>query len=279
MNPLADAVRRSIRAKLLLSYLLVVAVGALTLALAVFLSTPALFERAMRHMAGMPGMMGMGEMTQAARDDVTAAFEEAMFRAVAIATAAATGAAVLTAVFVSRRITAPIRGLAAASGRLAAGHYRERVAVPGDDEIGALAVDFNRLAEVLDRTEQQRLQLIGDVAHELRTPMATIQGYMEGLLDDVVAPSPELWAQLHGEAGRLRRLVDDLQELSRAEAGQIPLRPVALDPGDLLGQATVRMRPQFEAAGVALLVAPAAALPAALADPDRTLQVLSLIHI
>ncbi len=189
MSPLADAARRSIRAKLLLSYLLVVAVGALTIALAVFLSTPTLFDRAMRHMAGMPGMMGMGEMTQAARDDVTAAFEEAMFRAVAIATAAATVAAVLTAVVVSRRITAPIRGLAAASARLAAGHYRERVAVPGEDEIGALAASFNRLAAALDQAERQRLQLVGDVAHELRTPLATIQGYMEGLLDDVVAPS------------------------------------------------------------------------------------------
>ena len=274
MNRLMDALRRSIRAKLLLSYLLIVAVGALMVVATVSLSTPALFDRAMRHMAGMPGMMGMGEMTAAARRDVTAAFEEAMFRAVAIATAAATVAAVLTAVFVSRRITAPIRDLARASARLGAGHYREQIPVAGGDEIGALATSFNRLAATLDQTERQRLQLIGDVAHELRTPLATIQGYMEGLLDGVVAPSPALWAQLHGEAGRLTRLVDDLQELSRAEAGAIALRPVALDPGDLLERAAVRLRPQFAAAGVALALDPAVGLPLVLADADRAVQVL-----
>jgi signal transduction histidine kinase len=274
MSPLTGAARRSIRAKLLRSYLLVVAVGALTFHLVAFLGTPALLDWALRHRARSPGVFGLDELPTAARDDVLAAFEGAMIPAVAIATAAATIAAVLTAVVVSRRITAPIRALAAASARLAEGHYRERVAVPDDDEIGALAGDFNRLAAALDRTEQQRLRLVGDVAHELRTPLATIEGYMEGLLDDVVAPSPELWAQLHGEAGRLRRLVDDLQELSRAEAGQIPLRPVALDPGDLLERAAARMRPQFDVAGIALSVAPVAALPAVLADPDRTLQVL-----
>lgn len=274
MTGLVGAIRRSIRAKLLLSYLLVVAVGALTIVATILLSTPALFGRAMRHMQGMPGMMGMGEMTAAARADVTAAFQEAMFRAVALATAAAMVAAVLTAVFVSRRITAPIRDLARASARLTAGHYRERVPAAEADEIGALAASFNRLAATLDQTEEQRLRLIGDVAHELRTPLATIQGYMEGLLDGVVTPSPDLWAQLHGEAGRLRRLVDDLQELSRAEAGQIALRPAALDSRDLLERAAARMRPQFAAAGIALVVDPARAAPAVLADPDRAVQVL-----
>jgi len=274
MSWFVGAVRRSIRARLLLSYLLVVAVGALTVVATVFLSTPPLFDRAMRHMQGMPGMMGMGEMTAAARADVTAAFQEAMFRAVGIATAAATVAAVLTAILVSRRITAPIRDLAQASARLTAGHYRERVSVAAADEIGARAASFNCLAATLDQTEEQRLRLIGDVAHELRTPLATIQGYMEGLLDGVVAPSPDLWAQLHGEAGRLRRLVDDLQELSRAEAGQIALRAVALDPVELLERAATRLRPQFEAAGIALVAPTTRSVPAVCADPDRAVQVL-----
>lgn len=268
---LGERIGRSIAAKLLLSYLLVVAVGALTVILAVLLGGPAFFDRAMRHLEELPGMAGM---SQIARADLTAAFADALFRAVAVASAAATATALLTAVIVSRRITAPIRDIARASARLAAGRYGERVGAGGGDELGALAASFNALATALEETERQRLALIADVAHELRTPLATVQGYMEGLLDEVVVPSPALWAQLHGEAGRLRRLVDDLQELSRAESREIPLHPVPLDARQLLERAAARMAPQFAAVGVTLALDVAPAVPAALADPDRTLQVL-----
>lgn len=268
---LGARVRGSIRAKLLLSYLLVVAVGALTVILAVLLSGPAFFDRAMRRLGDLPGLAGMAE---AARADLTAAFIDAMFRAVAVASGVATLAAVLTAIVVSRRLTTPIRDLARASARLAAGRYGERVGTADEDELGALARGFNALAATLEQTERQRLTLIGDVAHELRTPLATIQGAMEGLLDEVVAPTPALWAQLHGEAGRLRRLVDDLQELSRAEAGALPLQPVALDARALLARAADRMRPHFAAADVALALDGTDGLPPVLADADRTLQVL-----
>ncbi len=265
---LGARVRGSIRAKLLLSYLLVVAVGALTVILAVLLSGPAFFDRAMRRLGDLPGM------AEAARTDLTAAFIDAMFRAVAVASGVATLAAVLTAIVVSRRLTTPIRDLARASARLAAGRYGERVGTAEEDELGALARGFDALAARLEQTERQRLTLIGDVAHELRTPLATIQGSMEGLLDEVVVPTPALWAQLHGEAGRLRRLVDDLQELSRAEAGALPLQPVALDARALLARAADRMRPHFEAADVALALDGTDGSTPVLADADRTLQVL-----
>jgi two-component system sensor histidine kinase BaeS len=268
---LGERIGRSIAAKLLLSYLLVVAVGALTVILAVLLGGPAFFDRAVRD---SPGIAGMAGMSQAARTDLTAAFADALFRAVAVASAGATATALLTAVVVSRRITAPIRDIARASARLAAGRYGERVDAGSGDELGALAASFNALAAALEETERQRLALIADVAHELRTPLATIQGYMEGLLDEVVVPAPALWAQLHGEAGRLRRLVDDLQELSRAESGEIPLFPVPLEARQLLERAAARMAPQFAAVGVTLALDVAPAIPAALADPDRTLQVL-----
>jgi len=260
-----ERIGRSIAAKLLLSYLLVVAVGALTVILAVLLGGPAFFDRAMRD---TPGIAGMAGLSQATRADLTAAFADALFRAVAVATA------LLTAVVVSRRITAPIRDIARASARLAAGRYGERVGAEGGDELGALAASFNALATALEETERQRLALLADVAHELRTPLATIQGYMEGLLDEVVLPAPALWAQLHGEAGRLRRLVDDLQELSRAESREIPLHPIPLEARQLLERAAARMEPQFAAADVTLALDVAPAVPAALADPDRTLQVL-----
>jgi signal transduction histidine kinase len=117
--------------------------------------------------------------------------------------------------------------LAAASRRIADGHYAERVPTRSRDELGDLAQSFNQMADALEATERRRR--IGDVAHELRTPIATLEGYLEGLPDGVVEPGPPTWARLHDEAGRLRRLVHDLQELSRAEARQIPLtvRPVS----------------------------------------------------
>ncbi len=266
-----ERIARSIAAKLLLSYLLVVAVGALTVILAVLLGGPAFFDRAVRDMPGITGMAGLSPATRA---ELTAALADALFRAVAVASAAATATALLTAVVVSRRITAPIRDIARASARLAAGRYGERVGAGGGDELGALAASFNALATALEETERQRLALLADVAHELRTPLATIQGYMEGLLDEVVVPAPALWAQLHGEAGRLRRLVDDLQELSRAESREIPLHPVPLEARQLLERAAARMAPQFAAADVTLALDVAPAVPAALAAPDRTLQVL-----
>ena len=91
------------------------------------------------------------------------------------------------------------------------------------DELGQLASSINALAVALEQTERRRLEVIGNVTHELRTPIATLEGYLEGLLDGVIEPTPRTWALLHTEAGRLRRLVEDLQELSRAEARQIPL--------------------------------------------------------
>jgi signal transduction histidine kinase len=116
--------------------------------------------------------------------------------------------------------------------------------------------------------------LIGDVAHELRTPLATMEGYTEGLLDGVVEPSVATWALLHDEVGRLRRLVQDLQDLSRAEAHQLPLQPRPTPPGALVKQAVERLAPQYAAQQVTLTTAVPADLPSVAADPDRILQVL-----
>jgi len=131
------------------------------------------------------------------------------------------------------------------------------------------------MAASLEHAERRRLELIGDVAHELRTPIATLEGYLEGLLDGVVEPSERTWARLHAEAGRLRRLVEDLQELSRAEAHQLSVvvKPVA--PQAIVQAAVDRLAADFAAKGLALNVSLAEALPEVQADPDRAVQVLT----
>jgi len=198
-----------------------------------------------------------------------------MTTALAVAVVAAILTALPVSLFVTGRIVAPIRAMARASVRIAAGQYRERVPVPSDDELGELAARFNQMAETLEGVEERRRDLIADVAHELRTPLASIAGYMEGLLDGVIPPQPETFHRIHREAVRLQRLVADLQELSRAEAGQVPVHPRRLAVRDLVETAVARLRPQFEDKGVGLAAEVASGLPPVLVDPDRIGQVMT----
>jgi signal transduction histidine kinase len=168
-----------------------------------------------------------------------------------------------------------VRRLALAAKRIAVGHYGERVPVSGADELGTLAASFNEMAAALESGERRRQELLTDVAHELRTPISTLEGYLEGLLDGVVEPSPRVWALLQGEASRLRRLVEDLHELSRAEAGQLPLTLATVPPPDIVEPTVARLAPDFAAKGLELRVALPPGLPAVRADRDRAIQALT----
>jgi len=162
-----------------------------------------------------------------------------------------------------------------ASQRIADGHYDERVAAEGVDELGQLAARFNQMAEKLEQVESMRRQLIGDVSHELRTPLTAIKGSMEGLMDGVLPATDETYRQIHQEADRLNRLVDDLQELSRVEAGayELDLRPTQIAP--LIETVAKRFRQQFESKRVKLDLSMPGDLPPVLADEHRILQVLT----
>jgi signal transduction histidine kinase len=265
---------RSIRTKLLLTHLLVLAAGVGGLALGVQLVGPSVFDRMMmRHMGHASGMMGMG-MTEGMRQASADAFRDSIFQTLLISTFTASIVAVLIAILVSNRITAPLRRLVAGSHRIAAGDFGTRVVAAERDEIGELAETFNAMAAALEDAESRRVRLIGDVAHELRTPLTTLRGNLEGLLDGVVTPEPELWARLHGETVRLGRLVDDLQELSRVESGQLTLeiRPVA--PARVIDAALARLLPQYAEKGVDLRAESSDELSMA-ADETRMVQVLT----
>lgn len=265
---------RSIRQTLFLAHLLVIAVGVVTMISVTILVGPRLHDRLMHAMMDSHVVLFddplMVEMTRA----TTLTFTAAVMQALLLAGSAATLAAVAVSLFASARIMAPLQRLLRASRSIANGHYAERVPVSGNDELSALAVQFNTMASALEDAEQRRVALIGDVAHELRTPLATIEGYAEGLLDGVVAPDTATWAVLHEEAARLRRLVQDLQDLSRAEAHQIVLHRQPHRPMALIEQAAARIAPQFAEKDVALQVNVPATLPPVQADADRVLQVL-----
>jgi histidine kinase len=264
-----DAFRRRLGWKLLASYLLVILVGTAVL----WTTAQALALAALaQHIALMTRLLGEHPELQ------TALFETiqgAMTTSLAVAVVAAILTALAVSLFVTRRIVSPVRAMARASVRIAAGQYRERVPVPSNDELGELATRFNQMAETLEQVEERRRDLIADVAHELRTPLASIAGYMEGLLDSVIRPEPETFHRVHREALRLQRLVDDLQELSRAEAGQMPMQRRRIEIRDLVEAAVARLRPQFETKGVSLAAEIAPGLPLILVDPDGIGQVLT----
>lgn len=222
---------RRLRTRLLLSHLVVALAALGTVLVAVSLVGPGYFADAMGHRPEDPGSRDMDAAT-------LAAYQDAVRTALTAATLIALAAAVVLALALSSRVAGPVSRLAAAAQRIAAGHYSERVRLPADgrDEIAELAGSFNAMAGSLEATERRRLELVGDVAHELRTPIATVDGYLEGLQDGVVQPDTTTWSLLRRETSRLARLVDDLSELWRAEAHQLPLTIEALDLVGLVGQ-------------------------------------------
>ena len=143
------------------------------------------------------------------------------------------------------------------------------------DELGELSESFNAMAAALTDSERQRQEFIADVSHELKTPLSTLQGYMEGLIDGVVEPDEETWGLLYAESERMRRLVDDLRQLSRVESGQLDLYLAPADPAQIVRRATESMTPLFAEADVELNTELPGDFPEVSADPDRVVQVLT----
>ncbi len=271
--------RTSLSGKFLLSYLLIVLVGVATLLVVTFALAPTLFQaQLVPILQTHPEAMTTTEAIQRILGD----FLGTLFIALAVAAIVATVTSLATSLFVARRITVPLRQMTQVSQRISAGNYAERIVIApvhATDELGQLASSINVLAVALEQTERRRLEVIGNVAHELRTPIATLEGYLEGLLDGVIEPTPRTWAMLHTEAGRLRRLVDDLQELSRAEARQVPLSLQPVAPQRLVQDALEPLEGQFAEKGLELQIHVPENLPQVMADPTRAVQILTNVLV
>jgi len=165
------------------------------------------------------------------------AFQQEQLRSAWIIAAFALALAALVAVILARVFLQPIKRLADATHRLAAGQHATRVPVQSADELGRLAADFNHLAEALEKNEQLRRRFMADVSHELRTPLAVLSGELEALEDGVRPLSRESLASLRAEVSALGKLVDDLNQLALADVGALAYRKEALDVVPLLEQA------------------------------------------
>lgn len=203
-------------------------------------------------------------------DPVDVAFLAAINRSLLLGAAVAGLAAVLVTLFVSTRIVQPIEQLTKAAQRMATGDLSARVSISERTEIGRLAQAFNAMAGSLAEQEQLRRQMVGDVAHELRTPLTNLKGYLQASRDGLLAPDAALVDNLYEETTLLGRLVNDLQELAQAEAGQLALfcEPAPL-PG-IVEQAVQVLRPQVVDRGLTLDVALPEALPWVYADRDAS---------
>jgi len=209
-----------------------------------------------------------------ADDPQREAFLASINRTLLLAAGVAGLAAVLLTLGLSRRILRPVEALTAAARRMERGDLSQRVEVQSEDEIGELARAFNAMADGLARLEGLRRNMVSDVAHELRTPLSNIRGYLEAVQDGVVESKPEVIGSLYEEAMLLNRLVDDLQELSLAEAGQLKLERQPVSPSDIVNRATEAARAQAAAKGIVLQSDLPEELPLLDVDPQRIGQVL-----
>jgi two-component system, OmpR family, sensor histidine kinase BaeS len=183
------------------------------------------------------------------------------------------GLAILLSILFSSRLTRPIKELAHAASAISRGDLRRRVGVSRGDEVGELGRTFNRMADGLERQETLRRKLIADVAHELRTPLGVMRGEIEGMMDGLIPNDEKRLESLYEETGRLKGLVEGIEELNQAEAGALALRiqPVPLKP--FLDGIVNRFRLTYEEKGIILRLQceDGAELQA---DPERLSQII-----
>ena len=256
--------RPTLRSRLALSYAAVALSGLVTLGVAVRLLDPVVLA------ARSPGPHPGGRTPLVSHGALLAALDWALIGALAVGLVVA----VVVAHLATRSILRPLDTVRRTTRMLAAGQLHQRIDPPGERELAGLAEDVNHLAEALEATERQRSRLLGDLAHELRTPVTALRGLLEGALDGVLRADEALLGSALEETGRLERLAGDLAEVSRAEEGALGLELRDVDVGDLAVRASERLRPQFADKAVALDVVRRGQLHA-LADPDRIIQVLT----
>ncbi len=184
------------------------------------------------------------------------------------------GLGILLGFVISRTLAAPLSNLAQTARVFAARDWNRRVQVAGADEVAEVGRAFNEMADQLQRAETLRRNLVADIAHELRTPLTVMQGNLQAMLDEVYPLERSEIATLYDETRLLSRLVDDLRELSLAEAGQLPLNLQTVEVASLLRAAAAQFSLASEAQGVRLDVQTTEHLPCVRADADRLAQVL-----
>lgn len=241
---LADRVGLAVR--LFAAQTLVVFAGAITLGLVAIAVGPAIFHE---HLEQVPGQVD----AETARH-VEEAYTSASAVSLGVALFAALAAALAVSAYVARRVARPVGQLAAAAVDVTEGRYRTQVAVPGmGREFDTVTQAFNTMAARLADVEATRRRLLADLGHELRTPVATIEAYVDAAEDGVAVADEDTWTVLRTQTGRLRRLAEDVAAVSRAEEHQLDLHLRRVAAGDLVHAAVRAAQPRYTTKKVTLL--------------------------
>ncbi len=286
---------RSLTLKLIVAFVGVAALSILVLVVLVNRSTSTEFASYLEHIGRMQGMMGGGHTggMMGNLGDAEQQFLADLRHSLWWAGLVTIGLALLLGLLLARQIVLPLRRLTLATRQLAAGNLNERVQIASRDEIGEVARAFNGMAENLAKNESLRRNMIADIAHELRTPLAILQGELEAMQDRVVEASPAKLSALHDEVLRLSRLVSDLRTLSLAEAGQLEFHLGPADAAEVVRQVAAGFETAAASKHVSIdiqtgpptadsrLLTPDSGLPTAdrrlptvMADADRLAQVV-----
>ncbi len=226
----------------------------------------------------LPGSETLYLVTAAPRPRATVGgiLQDDLFRPVMQAGAIALTLSLLFAVWISRWVAGPLERMATSARAMAEGHYQP-VALEGPSEVQALGRSFNEMAGRVVASQQSQRDFVANVSHELKTPLTSVQGFAQAILDGT-ARNPEALTKaahiIHDEAGRMHRLVLDLLELARLDAGTAGLEIYEVDLGGVLRGVAERFAPQSQAAGVELVM-DVPALPRLQGDGDRLAQVFN----
>lgn len=182
--------------------------------------------------------------------------------------------AMLLGLLFARSFARPLQALTRAARKIAQGELEQEVRVTSSDEIGQLAAAFNQMSREVSTANQLRRQMTADIAHDLRTPLTVIAGYVESMRDGVLQPTPQRLDLIYSEIERLQNLVNDLRMLSQADAGELPLNPQAINPRALLERAAALFQNHAARQKISLTVDVRGMLPDVHVDESRMMQVL-----
>lgn len=254
--------------RLFLSHLLVMIVGVVSLVIIGKLSSPRLFVLHLQQLEGRN--ISLRYSRAYLINGFETAWNYSTFWSVIVGATAAGG----LSYWVSRRIMQPLTQIKQITQKFAAGQLEARLPPSEIPELNQLANSFNRMAASLENVEHRRRELVSDLTHELRTPLTVLRGYLEELAADRIEATPIVYQQLAKETRRLERLINDLQELSKAEAGYLPIQLQSVNLRPLLESLVQKFSDQLLEDGPVLYLECPEQLPTVRADIDRVEQVL-----
>ena len=231
----------------------------------------------MSHMMGnaQNGMvMGMSGMHGSMQGPAESTYISAVHQSLLWVGLGMIGVSVIVSYFVVREIMRPLSTLTGAVQNIRTGNYGQTVSVERHDEVGVLTESFNKMSEELARNDKMRRQLFANIAHELRTPLAILQGNLEGMIDDIIPTDKKILLSMADETVRMGRLIQDLRDLSLAEIDELTLHKEPADINTMLERAVSMLQPLCEEKSLTVRQNLSRDLPSLVIDVDRINQVI-----